>query len=139
MVNEFVKQAEMKYNDILYASGKYTEQSSASAPFSAITEVLDKLVLDITKNEEQHKLVSDGIKESELIGPDTEGNRILQSTFPSLSAILSDYVPSNAFSTSSATAAHPSMDAIKECTRELLSIICTTLEHPMIILLDDLQ
>ena len=135
MVNEFVKQAEMKYNDILYASGKYTEQSSASAPFSAITEVLDKLVLDITKNEEQHKLVSDGIKESELIGPDTEGNRILQSTFPSLSAILSD----RKVSTSSTTAAHPSMDAIKQCTRELLSIICTTLTHPMILWLDDLQ
>ena len=85
-----MKQAEQRYNnDISYASGKYTEQSSASAPFSAITEVIHKLVLDITKNEDRHKLVSEGIKESELIGLDTEGNRILQSTFPSLSAILS--------------------------------------------------
>ena len=37
------------------------------------------------------------------------------------------------------SAAHPSMSAIKECTREVLSIICDCLELPLIVFLDDLQ
>ena len=99
--------------------------------------MIHKLVLDITKNEDRHKLVSEGIKESELIGLDTEGNRILQSTFPSLSAILNS--EKNGSKDAVLLATHPSMDAIKDCTRELLSIVCTTLKHPMIVFLDDLQ
>ena len=34
---------------------------------------------------------------------------------------------------------HPSMNAIKECTRELLTIICEALEKPLIIFLDNVH
>ena len=151
LVNEFAKQAHTKYkssdddnttSDVLYASGKYTEQSNASAPFSAISEVLEKLVLSmINEDSIVDEIVCDKVGESDLIGNGTEGNRILKSTFPSLAPILQQQnkKASGGGSSSSATTTHPSMNAIKECTRELLSIICETLEHPLILFLDDLQ
>lgn len=140
LVNEFVKKVQNNYQSsdgdditaaIMNASGKYTEQSTSSAPFSAITEVLDKLISEITQNEEQYKAICKGMKESDFIGPDE--TNILLSTFPNLAPII------NFTNFSSRSSIQPTMNAIKECARELLSIICTTIQHPMIIFIDDCQ
>ena len=50
VVNEFIKQTQRKHTNspIIYASGKYTEQSAASVPFSAITEVLESFAFDLS-------------------------------------------------------------------------------------------
>ena len=134
-----MKQADAKFkNNIQYTSGKYTEKGKASKLLRPVlTEILDKLVVDICKNEQRHKLVLKGIKESELIRPDTEGNRVLQKTFPCLVPILDEEGSSSSLTT--ATTIHPSMNAINECIREIMSIISQTLEHPMIIFIDDVQ
>lgn len=142
LVNEFVRLARSNNkssdntSDVLYVSGKYSENTKSAAPFSAITEIFDKLVSNIIKNDEQLKAVRMGIKESEMIGLDSEGSRVLQSTFPSLNPLLNG---KSANFNSSATAANPSMNAIKECAREFLSITCTTLNSPPIFFIDDLQ
>ena len=125
-------------SDVLYVSGKYSENTKSAAPFSAITEMFDKLVLSIIKNDEQLEAVRMGIKESEMIGLDTEGSRVLQSTFPSLNPLLNNG-ESASINSSAAAAVNPSMNAIKECTREFLSITCTILHSPPIFFLDDLQ
>jgi len=143
LVNEFVRLAQgsksaKNTSNVLYISGKYSENTKSAAPFSAITEMFDKLVLSIIKNDEQLKAIRMGIKESEMIGLDSEGSRVLASTFPSLTPLLNNG-ESNSNSSSTATAVNPSMNAIKECTREFLSITCTTLHSPPIFFLDDLQ
>jgi len=154
IANEFVKKIQCEYQSsdespILYARGKYTEQSTASAPFSAIAEVFERLALGLSKDNknDQHGTPSNDlrstvqrkIRESDLIGPGTEGNRVLRATFPALAPLLDvasqRRKPEDGFS----TAVHPSMNAIKECAREILSIICETLERPLILFLDDLQ
>ena len=82
--------------------------------------------------------VSDEIKESELIGPGSEGNSVLRATFTKLTPLLesTDGKPKKDVSRKSA---YHSMNAIKQSTVELLSVICGCLEHPMVIFLDDLQ
>ena len=161
LVGEFIKQTQRKYgsskqrSQILYASGKYTEQSTSSAPFSAIIEVLEKLSSDLSKfpapdlsrrgkrEKEAHTLrskVLSKIKESELIGPGTEGNSVLRATFTKLNLLLgsSDEKPKKKKDLPRSSV-HHSLNAIKESTAELLSVICGCLEHPMVIFLDDLQ
>jgi len=144
LVNEFVRLARgNKSSDntsnVLYVSGKYSENTKSAAPFSAITEMFDKLVSSIVKNDDQLKAIRQGIKESEMIRLDSEGSRVLASTFPSLTPLLNNGEPASTNSSSSTTAVNPSMNAIKECTREFLSITCTTLNSPPIFFLDDLQ
>lgn len=159
LVNQFIKQTREKHTNstIIHASGKYTEQSSASV-LSAITEVLESLASDLTKDEEDKPVKNGGlsyeqkakiwnnINQSEVIGPDTEGNRILRKTFPGLIPLLDsckkDGEGSEEELDSSATrrnSIQPSMNAIKSSTACLLSIISETLDQPLIILLDDLQ
>ena len=159
LVNQFIKQTREKHkgSTIINASGKYTEQSS---PFSAITEVLARLASDFTTKDEEDKPVKKGglsyeqkakiwnnIKQSEVIGPSTEGNRILRKTFPALIPLLDSCKKDGERETeeeldSSATRRHsiqPSMNAIKSSTSCLLSIISETLDRPLIIFLDDMQ
>ena len=159
LVNHFIKQTRDKHNGsaIINASGKYTEQSSA--PFSAITEFLARLASAFTKDEgdkpmkkgglsyEQKEKIWDNINQSEVIGPDTEGNRILKKTFPGLIPLLDSCKndgerESEEELDSSATrrnSIQPSMNAIKSSTCCLLSIISETLDRPLIIFLDDMQ
>ena len=162
LVREFTAQIQCKHQSsdespILHTSGKYTEQSTASAPFSAISECLEKLAIDVlsradndeNQNQNQtktsrdlHSKVVSKINESDLIGTGTEGNSVLRGTFSKLSHLLGNPETSSQRRQSadgSNPGANHSMNAIKECTHEFLSIICQALEHPMILFLDDLQ
>ena len=152
LVGEFIKQASTYENSqnssqMFHASGKYTELRTASAPFSAIIEVLEKLALDLSDNRAAkralHTKVVSNIKESELIGPGTEGNSVLRATFTKLTPLLAcPDTSQRRLSRSrrgSRSSVHYSLNAIKESTAELLSVICGCLEHPFVIFLDDLQ
>ena len=102
---------------------------------------MEKLALDISRRDEAenelHTKVLNKIKESGLIGPDTEGNSVLRATFTKTSSLLDSC---EAKSTDLArSSVHHSMNAIKESTTELLSLMCGCLEHPLVIFLDDLQ
>lgn len=100
LVREFVKQIQSKYrspdNDsrIVYVYGKYTLKVTASAPFSAIAEMLEKLTTIIVKrgeNKNGHEMCSkvmSKIRESELIGPEKQGSLVLHSTFSALAPLL---------------------------------------------------
>ena len=146
LVNEFIKRAQTKYtssgssessSSIVHASGKYSEQCNSSAPFSAIANMLDNLAIQFSRDGEnkttEKEKVWKNINSSELIGPDKEGNAILCSTFPGLSKLIN---PDESTETSAQTT---SLNAIKECTLELLSCICNALDNPLILFLDDMQ
>ena len=161
LVNEFIKQTQRKHTNspIIYASGKYTEQSTASVPFSAITEVLESFAFDLSyvgeevQDDQTTKMkgglisretktkVWKNIRESELIGVGTEGNRVLRKTFPVLIPLLNSCEEGGKKSTEEddSNDVHPSMNSIKESTCGILSIISKTLEYPPIIFLDDWQ
>jgi len=156
LVKEFVKQIKHKYNSsgdddstLLHATGKFTEQSGASAPFSALAQALEWLAMNLSsrqkKNEIGHAMCSkvwSRIRESELIGPGTEGGRVLRATFPEVESLLDGSDENTQQGTledeSNSTARH-SMNAIKECTREILSVIAEALDYPLVLFLDDLQ
>lgn len=148
LVNEFIKQAGNKYAvdfslSIVHASGKYCEQCTSSAPFSAIAEVLWKLATILSEESEQNKAVWNSIGESELIGPGKDGDNILRSTFPNLKQLLDaskncsgkDAVEID----NNASGMHWGMNAIKECVCELLRSISEALVYPLGIFIDDLQ
>eukprot|EP00579_Thalassiosira_antarctica_P001484 CAMPEP_0201869558 /NCGR_PEP_ID=MMETSP0902-20130614/3031_1 /ASSEMBLY_ACC=CAM_ASM_000551 /TAXON_ID=420261 /ORGANISM="Thalassiosira antarctica, Strain CCMP982" /LENGTH=1165 /DNA_ID=CAMNT_0048395085 /DNA_START=172 /DNA_END=3669 /DNA_ORIENTATION=+ len=158
LVNEFIKQTQSKYQSssdgsqsVIHTSGKFTEQSTSSAPFSAITEVLEKLVIVLNDNVKENALynadlqskVWTTIRESELIGPGKEGNQILRTTFPILAPLLDSCdktsPPQGSEEKVSNSTVHPSMNAINESTHELLEAITASLDQPLIIFLDDLQ
>lgn len=152
LVNEFIRQTENKHSSKddpgrpVLARGKFTEQSTASVPFSAITEVLEHLSAQLASGEteggETNNTVSDevrskvrgGIQDSELIGPGREGNAVLRQTYPGIAPLLG-----GASEEECSTTVHPSMDAIKETTSEILSVISHALDHPLVIFIDDLQ
>ena len=146
LVNEFIKRAQTKYtssgssessSSIVHASGKYSEQCNSSAPFSAIANMLDNLAIQFSRDGEnkttEKEKVWKNINSSEFIGPGKEGNVILCSTFPGLSKLIN---PDESTETSAQTT---SLNAIKECTLELLSCICNALDNPLILFLDDMQ
>ena len=130
LIDEFVMQVRGEYSTkddddssspILCACGKYTEREAASAPFSAISEVLERLALDLAGGKQTTQVgwqtnVRTKIRECDLIGTGTEGNRILRATFTVLAPLLDD-----AEGSSQSQAVHPSMNAIKESTKALLS------------------
>jgi len=150
---------------VWHVCGKYTEQSAAiSAPFSAIAEVLEKLTLHYlagngnknendTDNDDPRSKVIGRIRESSLIGPGTRGNRALRVTFPILGSLLGscdgeneiitgyDDTPTNTSVPSKRRTSSLciSMNAIGECTAEIFSAICHSLEYPLILFFDDLQ
>ena len=155
LVNEFIKRAQTKYasgigsssessSSIVHASGKYSEQCNSSAPFSAIANMLDNLVVQLSirgsgdKTTEEKEKVWKNINNSEYIGPGKEGNVILCSTFPGLSKLIHTDDTRNS-STETTSAQTTSLNAIKECTLELFSCICNALDNPLILFLDDLQ
>ena len=151
LVNEFIKRAQTKYtssgssessSSIVHASGKYSEQCNSSAPFSAIANMLDNLAIQFSRDGEnkttEKEKVWKNINSSELIGPDKEGNVILCSTFPGLSQLINPDDTRNSSSTET-SAQTTSLNAIKECTLELLSCICNALDNPLILFLDDMQ
>ena len=81
-----------KYSqNVRFASGKYTEQSSAAAPFSAIVQVLKSLESQFSNGEETSwtSTVLDEINRSAVIGSRADGNKILRSIFPMLTPLLS--------------------------------------------------
>ena len=96
---------------------------------------------------EQKAKIWNNINQSEIIGPSTEGNRILRKTFPCLTPLLDSCKKDGEGESeeeldSSATRRHsiqPSMNAIKSSTCCLLSIISETLDQPLLVFLDDLQ
>jgi len=176
LVKEFLRQLDAKFNatndlPILHVSGKYTKNSAVtSAPFSAIAEVLERLVSDLSarnvnareKIPRHHDLCSkvrNKIQKSKLIGSGTAGHCILRATFPALDPIIDsrNYVlpkqsskercdPSvpptdNTFTQecSFSSQIHSRSNAIQEYTYEILSIISETLDHPLVLFLDDLQ
>ena len=151
LVNEFIKRAQTKYtssgssessSSIVHASGKYSEQCNSSAPFSAIANMLDNLAIQFSRDGEnkttEKEKVWKNINSSEFIGPGKEGNVILCPTFPGLSQLINpdDTCNSSPTETSAQTT---SLNAIKECTLELLSCICNALDNPLILFLDDMQ
>lgn len=151
LVNEFIKRAQTKYtssgssessSSIVHASGKYSEQCNSSAPFSAIANMLDNLAIQFSRDGEnkttEKEKVSKNINSSEFIGPGKEGNVILCSTFPGLSQLINPDDTRNSSSTET-SAQTTSLNAIKECTLELLSCICNALDNPLILFLDDMQ
>ncbi|KAL9180014.1 hypothetical protein ACHAXT_007984 [Thalassiosira profunda] len=175
LIKEFVQRCQRKHGasgtPILHASGKYTEKRSATTPFSAIGEALESLAMRLLRERlaqsgdakgieksSAHEMcasVRSRIRESELVGPGTEGNPILRGTFPGLAPLLDGPEEDESRRSNQSrdeleratlgdelrdsSAAHPSMTAIKECTREVLSIICGCLKLPLIVFLDDLQ
>ena len=116
-------------------------------------------------NNSLHSKVIRSIRKSDLIGCGKEGNHVLTRTFPQLLPLLMGVFEENddatkktnnksntdkptskpeqggedSNNTSTSTAVHYSMNAIKECTTELLSIICKCLDRPLVFFLDDLQ
>jgi len=154
LVQEFVKQIQSKYQSseclgVLSVSGKYTEQNTASVPFSAIAEALEQLAVNLStdgsnKNEKRGYDLTK-IKESDLIGPGKDGSRILRSTFTSIAPLL-DLLDRVEYGSEqrkpddkSNHTLHPCLNSIKECTLALLAAICEKLDHPFVLFLDDLQ
>ena len=163
LIKEFVKQLRHdKKNEsppILHATGKFSEQNTASSPFFAIIEALESLAFELSHNKtteknggddnnnmatEQIEKVWDKIRQSELVGPGKEGDLILRATFPVLTPLLDCCcIVGNDGETKKTNneevSVHPTMSAIKECTLQLLCAICGALDKPLIIFLDDLQ
>lgn len=144
LVNEFIRQAQRtcassnEPASIVHASGKYSQRIESSAPFSAIADMLDTLASHLSKEGEktsEKEAVWKNIDESDLIGPGKEGNNILRSTFPALSKLLDK----DGNDSSSSSPVNTSLNAIKECTLEFFSCVCSAFSHPLIIFIDDLQ
>jgi predicted ATPase len=153
---------------VLHFSGKYTQQSGGAAPFSAISEVFGNMVSSLSEGRQWNNLsereekeegvhtyntrslcarIWKQIQSSDVIGPDTDGNEVLIEIFPSLRPLLDGSFASNnklqrmeSFSVEGmAEKGEPSMNAVKESTSELLNVISSSLQRPLILFLDDLQ
>ena len=116
------------------ARGKYTVQPEE--PFSAISQVLRSLAVDISAGNDRglKDRVLGKIGSSDLIAPSTDGNRILAGTFPSLTPLLGSQKRGSSRSTNSTN-----MHEIKSSVQELICTICECLSKPLVIFLDDLQ
>ena len=156
LVNEFINQAqqECKNNEsaspLLHFSGKYIQQSGGAAPFSAISEMFSNMVTSLTLTNPQLQPVCsrfwERIQKSDVIGPDTEGNGVLLNIFPSLRPLLDGSCVSGSSAERRGSIPNgedgnkiPSMNAVKESTRELLNILSSSLQRPLIFFLDDIQ
>jgi predicted ATPase len=89
------------------------------------------------------------IKSSDVIGPDTDGNEVLIHIFPSLRPLLDGSCASNnklqrldslsRIIEGKEEKGEPSMNAVKESTSELLTVISSCMRRPLILFLDDSQ
>ena len=89
------------------------------------------------------------IQSSDVIGPETDGNGVLLNIFPSLRPLLDGSCVSdraerrgsipNEGGGDKKDEIFPSMNAVKESTRELLAAVSSSLQRPLIFFLDDLQ
>ena len=89
------------------------------------------------------------IQKSDVIGPDTEGNGVLLNIFPSLRPLVDGSCVSGSRAERRGSIPNgeggnkngeiPSMNAVKESTRELLNALSSSLQRPLIFFLDDLQ
>mmetsp|Transcript_8321 Transcript_8321/g.19077 ORF Transcript_8321/g.19077 Transcript_8321/m.19077 type:complete len:1103 (+) Transcript_8321:335-3643(+) len=136
LITEFIAQASARHGSpdkkkeaVISASGKFTERSSE--PFSAFTQLLGQLADELMASEELHSKVMAKIDQSELIGSDNDaqGRLVLTSTFPSLSPLLGGSSKSRTLG----------MNAIIDCTIELLHLVATNLDCPLILFADDWQ
>lgn len=149
LVKEFVKQVQTQQmskslESVLHFSGKYSEQSSAAAPFSAISDLFSQMTNELCKNNKegeaiQSKILNE-IGSSDLLAEDADGDRVLRGTFPVLSALLDASRPKNISNQSDKVGGGASsMNAVKESVLQLLSVVSGTLKRPLILFLDDLQ
>jgi len=168
LVAEFINQIQQEYNNsaandssspVLHFSGKYTQQSSGAAPFSAVSEVFGNIVSSLVNGQqgsEEEKNYTRSlctkiwkkIQSSDVIGPDTDGNEILIEIFPLLRPLLDgSYANNNKLQRMESMSnvedgekkGEPTMNAVKESTSELLTLIASSLQRPLILFLDDLQ
>eukprot|EP00984_Skeletonema_dohrnii_P024270 scaffold13379_cov127-Skeletonema_dohrnii-CCMP3373.AAC.3 len=167
LVAEFINQIQQEYNNsaendaspVLHFSGKYTQQSSGAAPFSAVSEVFGNIVSSLVNGQqgsEEEKNYTRSlctkiwkrIESSDVIGPDTDGNEVLIEIFPSLRPLLDgSFANKNKLQRMESMSnvedrekkGEPSMNAVKESTSELLTLIASSLQRPLILFLDDLQ
>lgn len=151
LVKEFVKHVQAQQRNtssetVLHFSGKYSEQSSAAAPFSAISDLFAQMTHELSRKSfdtEGSKLESkilNEIRNSEVLAANAEGDRVLRGTFPVLAALLDASRPENANNKiEEGGGGALSMNAVKESVLELLSIISVSLKRPLILFLDDLQ
>eukprot|EP00984_Skeletonema_dohrnii_P035124 scaffold34618_cov202-Skeletonema_dohrnii-CCMP3373.AAC.1 len=154
---------------ILHFSGKYIQQSGGAAPFSAISQVFGNMVSSLTKgqqggnDEAEEGMNKEGahnytrslcnkiwkqIQSSDVIGPGTDGNEVLIDIFPSLRPLLDGSCVSNNRLQRRESMSNiegreekgePSMNAVKESTSELLNMVSSSLQRPLVLFLDDLQ
>ena len=147
LIKEFVKQAQASNEYVLYGSGKFSEQSSAAAPFSAVSDLFSQLTHelcrknsdkdDIDTNTIQSKVL-DEIGNSDMLAAD--GDQVLRSTFPALASLLNASRPEDTNKSKEENeGGAPTMNAVKESVSHLLSIISGTLKLPLVLFLDDLQ
>eukprot|EP00573_Skeletonema_grethae_P011004 CAMPEP_0201696292 /NCGR_PEP_ID=MMETSP0578-20130828/8002_1 /ASSEMBLY_ACC=CAM_ASM_000663 /TAXON_ID=267565 /ORGANISM="Skeletonema grethea, Strain CCMP 1804" /LENGTH=1063 /DNA_ID=CAMNT_0048182267 /DNA_START=34 /DNA_END=3222 /DNA_ORIENTATION=+ len=165
LVAEFINQIQREHNNstaidtfspVLHFSGKYIQQSGGAAPFSAISEVFGNIVSSLfnaqKENDSTRSLCTKiwkRIQSSDVIGPDTDGNEVLIKIFPSLRPLLDGSAADIRNKLQRADSlthlegggkdGEPSMNAVKESTRELLAQITSSLKRPLILFLDDLQ
>ena len=149
LVKEFAKQVQAQQmskssESVLHFSGKYSEQSSAAAPFSAISDMLSQMTNELCrKNKEGEALQSKILNEigsSDLLAADADGDRVLRGTFPVLAALLDASRPDDTSNESEKGGGGASnMNAVKESVVQLLSTVSGTLKRPLILFLDDLQ
>ena len=168
LVAEFINQIQREHNNsattdnfspVLHFSGKYIQQSGGAAPFSAISEVFGNIVSSLFNGQKGNKYkesendirslctkIWKRVQNSDVIGPDTDGNEVLIEIFPSLRPLLDGSVADTRNKLQRVESisnlgkeGEPSMNAVKESTRELLTQITSSLQRPLILFLDDLQ
>ena len=135
LISEFIAQSSARHGSpgkkktVVSASGKFTER--CSEPFSAFTQLFGQLADELMASEELHSKVMAKVDQSELIGSDDDGHGrlVLTSTFPSLSPLLGGSSKSRTLG----------MNAIIDCTTELLHLVATNLDCPLILFVDDWQ
>lgn len=143
LVKEFVKQLQMKNtsSSILHFSGKYAEQSSAVAPFSAVSDLFAQMTHELSrmKDDELKSKIVDEI--GSFLDSNTESDRVLRGTFPVLAALLDSSCLEDTKNKEEggSEGGAPSMNAIRESVQRLISIISGSLKRPLILFLDDLQ
>eukprot|EP00957_Ditylum_brightwellii_P205542 15344324-Ditylum_brightwellii.AAC.1 len=131
MVADLVRQLSEDDKSVVCTWGKYSKLQSAAAPFSATSDALGHLVLELTKDKHAHHLES--IREK-LCNDETR--MAMTSTFPSVAPLFKTFDPAN--SSDPATVA-TSMNEVKEAFTDFINCICKCLECPLIWFLDDLQ
>mmetsp|Transcript_35410 Transcript_35410/g.51876 ORF Transcript_35410/g.51876 Transcript_35410/m.51876 type:complete len:1076 (-) Transcript_35410:385-3612(-) len=132
VVADLVRQLKEDYNHggkvVVCAWGKYSKLQSAAAPFSAISDALEQLVVVLTKDE-----YIDILKNLRKKLCDDDVRMAMTGTFPSVAPLFG---PAES---DPATKIATSMSQIREAFKEFMCCVCTCLQLPLIWSLDDLQ